>query len=191
MDDSDSTKRALRTRYRKRRDELELAERRRKDQQIRRNVRAFLADQQAKILLTYMPFNSEPNLVPLVEQLSFEEIGLPVVDTETKTMTFHRWNKGVSMIYNAYGIPEPENSSPVTLAPESIMLIPALGLDEDGYRLGYGGGYYDRYLANHRKYQLVTIGITYEGFVTNALPRSQYDIPLSFIATEASVRPSR
>ena len=191
MNDSDSTKRALRTLYRKRRDELELTERRRKDQQIRRNLSGFLADHPAKVLLTYMPFSSEPNLVPLIEQLSTREIGLPVVDPQTKAMTFHRWGNEVSMIPNSYGIPEPKIASPVTLAPGSIMLIPALGLDEEGYRLGYGGGYYDRYLASHRQYQLITIGITYEEFVTKAVPRSSHDIPLGFIATEISVRASR
>jgi 5-formyltetrahydrofolate cyclo-ligase len=81
-----------------------------------------------------------------------------------------------------YGLPMPRPQLPqVPLAEADLVLVPALALDKMGFRLGYGGGFYDRCLAKH---PVPTIGITYSQFVVDRLPRDGWDIPLGGICTD-------
>ena len=65
------------------------------------------------------------------------------------------------------------------------MIVPALSFDRDGYRLGYGGGYYDRFLAAHP--QIVAVGLCYDACLCPQLPHDHYDVPLSYVISERSV----
>ena len=83
-----------------------------------------------------------------------------------------------------YGIDEPPANSP-ELAPEDLdlVVVPALAFDERGYRIGYGGGYYDRFLLRLRP-DCVTVGVTLEALVVPALPAEPHDVPVQIIVTE-------
>lgn len=85
----------------------------------------------------------------------------------------------------AYGILEPRSDAP-EIAPDSISLVivPALSCDRDGYRLGYGGGYYDRFLA---RAHAVTAALCAESRLTDKLPREPFDLPCNYIITERQV----
>jgi len=84
------------------------------------------------------------------------------------------------------GIPAPPEDAPV-IAPEDldIVIVPAIAFDEGGYRLGYGGGYYDRYLCSIPAY---TIGLARERLIKGSLPRESHDISVRCVVTESEVR---
>jgi 5-formyltetrahydrofolate cyclo-ligase len=65
------------------------------------------------------------------------------------------------------------------------VLLPALAFDERGFRLGYGGGFYDRLLAD---WPVLTVGVTPEALVLSAVPREAHDVPVAYLATERGVR---
>ena len=82
-----------------------------------------------------------------------------------------------------FGIPEPEEGEERTC---EVALCPLLAFDEGGYRLGYGGGYYDRYFALHP--EVLRVGLAYAGQAVAALPHGEYDVRLDAVITEEGVR---
>lgn len=82
----------------------------------------------------------------------------------------------------AYGIPAPAGGEDT---PCEVALAPLLAVDEEGYRLGYGGGYYDAYFAAHPA--LVRVGLCYEAQRTDRLPREAHDVPLHAVITERGI----
>ena len=92
-----------------------------------------------------------------------KKIGLPVVDKLTKTLTFHAWYPGCPMEEDAFGIPKPKDTEIIT---PTLLFVPCVGYGPGGYRLGYGGGFYDRTLATLQP-KPVTVGL---GFTHGWLP---------------------
>jgi 5,10-methenyltetrahydrofolate synthetase len=110
-------------------------------------------------------------------------IALPVINKQHKTMTFHSWYPGCPMEDDAYGIPKPKDTEMV--AP-SLLFVPCVGYSAGGYRLGYGGGFYDRMLASLEP-KPFTVGLA---FGVNYLPDFEaepHDIPLDAILTDYGV----
>lgn len=118
----------------------------------------------------------------LAKQLP-RKIGLPVVNKETRTLSFHAWYPGCPMAEDAYGIPKPKDTEEVV---PTLLLVPCVGWGPGGYRLGYGGGFYDRTLASYTP-KPVTVGL---GYSIGALPDLQpeaHDVPLDAILSEQGV----
>ncbi len=90
----------------------------------------------------------------LAKQLP-RKIGLPVVNKQTRTLSFHAWYPGCPMAEDAYGIPKPKDTEEVV---PTLLLVPCVGWGPGGYRLGYGGGFYDRTLASYTP-KPVTVGL--------------------------------
>jgi 5-formyltetrahydrofolate cyclo-ligase len=84
-----------------------------------------------------------------------------------------------------YGIPEPSKTAP-RLTPDEgdILIVPALCFDEDGYRIGHGGGYYDRYLSAHN---IFSVGLSREALLVGSVPRDAYDRRTDIIITEKRI----
>lgn len=97
-------------------------------------------------------------------------------------MTFHPY-QGV-LQPGLWNIPEPEPSEPVIPTGEDLLIVPGLCFDRMGYRLGQGGGYYDRYLAAH---PAVTMGLCRTRFLRDAVPRDWNDLPVRFLITEDEI----
>lgn len=87
------------------------------------------------------------------------------------------------LVKNGYGISEPAVGEDTFV---EIAAVPLLAVDKEGYRLGYGGGYYDRYFAKHA--DVLRVGLCYEGQAVEALPREKTDIPLHAVITEDGAR---
>ncbi len=108
---------------------------------------------------------------------------LPVVVAPKTPLIFREWHPGVKLAEGPLGIPYPE-ASPEVL-PDHVLL-PMLGWDAGGYRLGYGGGFFDRTLAALKKRPRV-IGVSYESAYLPTIYPQPYDIPVDFVVTERGV----
>lgn len=111
---------------------------------------------------------------------------LPVIAERHTPLAFHAWTPDSPMREGHHGIPEP--ASQEAIVPD-LLLVPCVGFDRDGYRLGYGGGYYDRTLAAWPGETLpVTVGIAWEAcrIDDGVLAREAHDLPLDAVVTEAA-----
>lgn len=141
--------------------------------------------QAAKTILAFLSHRQEPDLLPLLasDHGQRKTWGLP--RCQDKCLIWHRWAVGDRLVAGDYGIPEPEPTAP-PITPEDVdlVLVPCVGIDRSGVRLGYGGGYYDRLLADPAWSHVATIGICFEFAVCDRLPREAWDRPLAAIVTD-------
>ena len=131
----------------------------------------------------FWPFQREVSVLPTIERLleAGGEAALPVVIGKGKPLEFRAWTPQSAMAAGVFGISYP--SAGETVEPD-LLLISLLGFDAAGYRLGYGGGYYDRTLAAMAVKPL-TIGVGFElGRLLSIHPQS-FDIPMDWIVTES------
>ncbi|SRR5258706_248733 len=108
---------------------------------------------------------------------------MPVVVAPRTPLIFREWHPGVKLADGPLGIPYPVDSDEVQ--PDNVLL-PMVGWDGDGYRLGYGGGFFDRTLASIARRPRV-IGVTYEQAYLKTIRPQPHDIPVDFVVTERGV----
>lgn len=108
---------------------------------------------------------------------------LPVVVAPRQPMIFREWHDGVALTPGPLGIPYPAGSEPVV---PTVVLVPLIGWDGSGYRLGYGAGYFDRTLASAPR-PLVAIGVGYELAKMETIRPQPWDVPMDWIVTERGV----
>ncbi|WP_223827269.1 5-formyltetrahydrofolate cyclo-ligase [Undibacterium oligocarboniphilum] len=137
--------------------------------------------QQPSSLAVYWPIQAEPDLRTCYPQLVSMGISLAlpwVVQTDAP-LQFLAWQPGDAMELDRYGIPLPAQRTDL-LMPE-IVLVPCVGFNADAYRLGYGGGFYDRTLAAFPSIR--ALGVAYHCAQADFLP-GEHDIPMQWILTE-------
>ncbi|MGK7917686.1 MAG: 5-formyltetrahydrofolate cyclo-ligase [Prochloraceae cyanobacterium] len=138
---------------------------------------------EAKTILAYFSFQQEPDLSPLFN--SDRRWGFPrCVD---KSLQWHSWMPGENLQTGTYGILEPYPDAP-TINPEQVdlILVPAVSCDRLGYRLGYGGGFYDRMLSSPQWAFKPTIGIIFDFAYLSQLPIEPWDRRLDNVCTETT-----
>ncbi len=131
----------------------------------------------------------ELDAAPLLARLN--EIGcttaLPVIGARDQALMFRRWSPGDVLAEASFGTFEPAASADIVV-PETVV-VPLAAFDGSGNRLGYGGGYYDRTLADLRKSgNVLAVGYAYAGQEVAALPADSFDQRLDWIVTEKGVR---
>ena len=136
-----------------------------------------------KIIGGYYPYNYEIDTLNILKKLEKKGylISLPKIG-KNNNMNFYQWSFKDPLSINILGIPEPLPKKKVN--PE-ILLIPLLAFDRELNRLGYGGGFYDRYLSNapnHKK--IIKIGLGFSFQKINKLPTNQNDKKLDYVITE-------
>ena len=135
----------------------------------------------------YWPVRSEPDLRPLYMELSRagHRIGLPLIEERKLPLAFVLWKPYSAMASGKFGIPVPTSGKAVHV---ELLLMPCVGFyiapDGQRYRLGYGGGYYDRTLAARR---IKTIGVAYAAARLETFEPAPHDVPLDHIVTEEGV----
>ena len=136
-----------------------------------------------KIIGGYYPYNYELDVVKILDNFEKKNylISLPKVKKNFK-MNFFSWSLKEPLKINKYGIPEP---SSIKVVYPNIFLVPLVAYDEKLYRIGYGGGYYDRYLKKIKKRKkVITIGLAYSFQKVKKIPINKHDIKLDFVITE-------
>ena len=145
----------------------------------------------------YWPIRSEIDLRALaaLPELAGVPVGLPrIIEPKARLMDFRHWRPGDPTEAHRFGMSEPMAvAAPLSLIHrDALLLVPCVAIDQGGFRLGYGAGYYDRFLAachqaGHSGPR--TIGVAYECNVVTELPRDATDVPLDLILSEAGLRP--
>lgn len=112
-----------------------------------------------------------------------KRVAVPYCIEGTRQMDFYYIRSMADLVPRTFGVlePLPEQCQKWTGAPNSICLVPGLAFDRHGFRLGYGKGYYDRFLSG---YTGLKIGVVYEGCLCQRLPHGYYDLPVDLLITE-------
>jgi 5,10-methenyltetrahydrofolate synthetase len=119
----------------------------------------------------------------LMDEPQRRRIGLPVIDKTHKTLTFHVWYPGCPMEEDAYGIPKPKDTD---LIMPTLLLVPCVGYAAGGYRLDYGGGFYDRTLAALEPPPF-TVGLGFTHGYLDEFEPEPHDLPLDAILNDNGV----
>ena len=188
----------LKAQWRKRlvEERLHLEDRLARNDALQRVMRVWLVDRPDLVIGAYWPIKGEFDPLPALfrwQEAGMEadamgasrrrKIGLPVINKVTKTLTFHRWYPGCPMEEDAYGIPKPKDTE---IIEPTLLFVPCGGYGTGGYRLGYGGGFYDRTLSELQPRPL-TVGLGYtNGFLPDLEPEP-HDVPLDAILNDNGV----
>ena len=185
--DAVARKRELRKHYKTVRRALSAEERSAAEAVICEQLCSLSSFEQAKTILAYYPIGDEPNLLPVIEEafLLRKQIAFPVCDPTTSTMVFRVVPSLSALHVGAHGIPEPTDDCPVLDDfSGALCIVPALAFDLCGYRIGYGKGYYDRFLE---RVEIKTVGATYHALITESLPHEPTDRAVSILMTERGI----
>ncbi len=183
-------KAALRRLWREKRSSLLPEVREERDARLCRVIAACASYRYAECLLAYAPIGAEIDIFPLV-RLALSE-GRRVALPRTHgggIMTFHYITSEEELTCGSYGIREPHEDAPLFegVAP-ALCLVPGIVFDRGGLRIGYGGGYYDRFLRDR---EIATLGIVYRDFILPSLPGGRYDQRVAALATEHGIFPTQ
>ena len=194
---------------------LNLADRQQRSDLLQRVMRIWLVGRSDEVIGAYWPIKGEFDPLPALyrwqedailnhdivlntapapesrTQLASEsiagrsprKIGLPVVDKVHKTLTFHAWYPGCPMEEDAYGIPKPTDTEVIV---PTLLFVPCVGYGPGGYRLGYGGGFYDRTLATLQP-RPVTVGLGFTNGWLSDMEPDAHDIPLDALLNDNGV----
>ena len=141
----------------------------------------------------YLPQGGEFDAHPLLNQALWmlRDCYLPMLPRRGRVMRFGRVGRNTRMTTNRYGIAEPVDAKPLRARQLDLLLMPLVGFDHQGHRLGMGGGYYDATLAymRHRRHwrKPRLVGVAYECQRVETLPHDPWDMPLDAVLTECQL----
>lgn len=184
MPDIKELKKALRAEFKQRRREITFEDRIELDRKICDAVLSLDEFKCADTVLMFYPSFGEPNVLTVAEK-AFEmgkSVAFPICDTQTHTMRFLLVTSIEELAAGSYSIPEPRADAHEFVREGKVFcIVPALSFDRFGYRLGYGAGYYDRFLSDADVY---AVGVIYSALVCDELPRGRFDVSVQSIVTE-------
>lgn len=145
----------------------------------------------ANTIMLYLDFNNEVSTYSLIKKLLNlgKIVSSPItLKEERKLIPSQITDLKNGIQYGAYNIrePKPECSPAINIKDLDVVIVPAVAYDKNCYRLGYGGGFYDRFLENLRK-DAVTIGIAFDLQIFDEVPKEAHDAQLDYIVTESRI----
>ena len=183
------TKAQIREIMKGRREKLSLEERKKMNDLIQEQLFQTEIYRQSNQLLSYVSFQAEANTRTIISKARFDGKKVFVPRVEGKNMNFYQISNFEDLVPSKFGVPEPipnpdllfhlkelENS-------KVLILVPGLAFDTNGNRIGYGAGYYDRYLALDTKNNFIKIALAYEFQILESIVYEEYDIPVDYIIT--------
>ncbi len=162
------------------------AERRQWGQEIEARLRSLLEERQRITLGVYWPFQGEFDPRPVIDWLIAQgsAVALPAVVDQKGPLEYRSWRPGEPLVDGVWNIPTPQNRD--TVIPQAV-LAPLVGFDRQCYRLGYGGGYFDRTLAAFSRRPLA-IGVGFELSRMETIYPQPFDVQMDVVVTEAEIR---
>ena len=174
-------KSALRKEILQQRQSLSFNEWQHKSKQICDRLGSNRLFKEAQTIFAYFSFRQEPDLSPLFKL----DKNWAFPRCVGKSLIWHSWQPETPLKSGKYGILEPfDTASAIDAATADLILVPTVACDKQGYRLGYGGGFYDRLLSTERGLTATTIGIVFDFAHGVELLKDSWDMPLSFVCTE-------
>ncbi len=186
-------KNILRKKYKAFRSAIPPEEKKVLDEHIFRKIISLPEYRSCSIILTYVSTEAETDTLCLIRQ-AFDDgktVAVPRSVDKDGNMTFHEIHSFNDLKKGYFGIsePDPEKCREIFTFYGGICIIPALSYDRQGYRLGYGKGFYDRFLAAHEN--ILKVGICCSGCIETSLPHGKFDIPADIVITEKFVEDHR
>ncbi len=186
MQDVKALKNDLRNKCRKKRQEMDRTD---KDEKIFCRVLSYISDAGVKTVFTYV---SSPELEvdtrKLIGALISEGITVcvPKCRVSTCTMEFYKIKGTDDLRQGYYGIMEPDTEKTEMVSGDKceLCIVPGLAFDKNGFRIGYGKGYYDRFLSGFRG---IKTGLCYDDCVFDEIPQDKYDISVDSVVTESQI----
>ena len=182
-------KRELRDRFKTLRREMDPAVKSGKDAAILRRVLELPEYKAARLVLTYVSTSIEVDTIGLIQQAlaAGKRVAVPYCIPGKIDMLFCEIFSMDNLAPGSFGVlePDPEKQPVLRSFPDSVCILPGLGFDLEGYRLGYGKGYYDRFLS---KYRGANIGVCYNVCLKPLLPHGRYDKMVNVLVTEKFVK---
>lgn len=176
-------KSAARDLFRSARKAVPAEERKRLDVLINTGIINSASFRYAEVLLAYFPVGFEVNILPTVEEAfrRGKPVAFPLCEAEG-IMSFGYCSSIAELIPDKYGIPAPPQCGPKYEGEKNALcLVPGMAYDKAGYRIGYGRGYYDRFISS---FDGISVGVIYSDFCVDSLPIGKYDRKVSFIISE-------
>jgi len=148
-----------------------------------------VGDAAGEVIAIYWPVRNEPQLEPLAMQWVMQgaRLALPVVDAAAQPLRFVSWRHGDPLVAGAYGIARPVND--LAIRP-TLIIVPCVGFDARAYRLGYGGGFYDRTIAALQAgpgLPVRTVGVAWDDALLDDFIPLPTDLPLDAVVTPSAV----
>lgn len=155
-------------------------------EEIEKHILQFVDATEFRVVLLYADFRNEPKTSGLIQKLLDRgcTVGLPKCGKKGK-MTMYRVTSTDELTVGAYGILEPSENEIILPALAGLVLVPGCAFSHDMKRLGYGGGYYDRYLPLCKN--AVRMGVCYNISLTETLPTDEYDVEMDCVITETGL----
>jgi len=182
-DDLKRRKRALRREVRARRDALPPEERERLGQAVARNLLTLPEVRQASTVMAFSSFGSEVDTRPIIEQLARDGRRVVLPRVEGRTIVPVGYRSGDPVKPSSFGALEPAGGDPVRPEEIDVVIVPGLAFDRRGHRVGYGGGFYDRFLGRLRP-DALTVSICFSVQVVDEVPNGRGDRPVDLVVTE-------
>jgi 5-formyltetrahydrofolate cyclo-ligase len=151
-------------------------------QEICAQIENWRVFQRVSVVLTYMPIKSEVDLRPLLERYPEKRWLIPrIIPEADHSMRFHPYDPQ-RLVHHPFGMDEPVADLPAIPPNEiELALVPGLAFDRHGWRLGYGGGYFDRFLKD---FSGTSLGIVYAALLLENLPHAEHDVPMNWVVNE-------
>lgn len=181
------TKQEARKQMKLLRRELSGEERNRKNRAIAKHLLEFPAMRCERWFFPFVSYGTEVDTLGIIRQVLKEgRLGVAVPRVCGRDMEFYEITSMEDLKPGYQGIPEPVTKKCIPAA-QGVMLLPGLAFDRDKNRVGYGGGYYDRYLERYRGNNLITIALAYDFQVTDKIETEEFDRKPQWVVTDKEI----
>ncbi len=149
------------------------------------HLRPLLNNMNSDYVGSYIDYNSELRTNAIHQYLIEKNfnICLPKIDYQTNEINFFKYSTGTRLIKNKYNILEPEITNEIIFP--KLVLVPLLAFNESGFRLGYGGGFYDKYFSFQEEKEIIKVGLGFSFQNIYEIPIERHDQKLDWILTES------